>query len=380
MQLKQSVRTLWHAVLRKVVSAEAPPDLLAPKRILLINGAHIGDVVIATSLLPVLKSAFSQAEIGFLTGSWSHAVVRHHPDVSYHHVADHWRMNRGAGGSLEKKLRYWQTRRQALQEIRALSYDLSVSMHPWRADFLPLAWQAAIPLRVAFRQGLWAPLATALADYPEPHRFIHQGECQLRLLRELGIGEEHLRLQRASLAPSTPEAVREVCQVLGFSRVDEAPYSVIHMGAGCAAKEVSYEFWKDVAARLSGGQRVLFTGKGAREGAAVQAVTAGLPNCVDACGKLSWDGFVAAIRYARTLYGVDSMAAHVAAALGTKCIALYGGMNNIARFRPYSDNATVWTNAVPCAACQRQLGCKAMTCMRGFDPEQVLQIAQARAT
>lgn len=371
---------LFHSLLRMLPLSTSQNQSVDPKRILLINGAHIGDVVIATSLLPVLRSAFPQAEIGFLTASWSHGVVRNHPDVTYTHCVDHWRMNRGTPGFMGKRLRYWKTRRQALKEIRALSYDLSVSMHPWRADFLPLAWQAAIPVRVAFSGGLFAPLATVLADYPEHQRFIHQGECQARLLRNLGIQEEHIRRRRSSLAPSSPEAVSEVCKLLGSSRIDQATYSLIHMGAGGLIRELPIAFWRDLASRLAAGQRVLLTGKGAREAANAAQVIAGLSNCVNACDKLSWDGFVAAIRHAHTFYGVDSMASHVAAAVETKCIAMYGGMNNLARFRPDNENSTVWSNAVPCAACERQFGCPAMTCMQGFDPNQILQIQQASAT
>ena len=83
---------------------------------------------------------------------------------------------------------------------------------------------------------------------------------------------------------------------------------------------------------------------------------------------------MAAIRHAKTFYGVDSMAGHVAAAVGTECIAMYAGMNNHPRFRPESKNATVWNNTLPCSACDRQFGCPEMTCMQGFDPNQILQI------
>jgi ADP-heptose:LPS heptosyltransferase len=40
-----------------------------PKRVLLINCAHIGDVVISTSLLSVLRSAHPQAEWGIRTNA-----------------------------------------------------------------------------------------------------------------------------------------------------------------------------------------------------------------------------------------------------------------------------------------------------------------------
>ena len=114
---KHSLRTAWHFVLRLLTRGPIPTCPSAPKRILLVNGAHIGDVVIATSLLPVLKRAFPNAEIGFLTGTWSHAVVHDHPDVSHTHCVDHWRMNRQIPGFLAKRVHYWKTRRRALQEI-----------------------------------------------------------------------------------------------------------------------------------------------------------------------------------------------------------------------------------------------------------------------
>ena len=376
--LKQYLRIVWHFLLRLFVPVRrAKSQPFDPKRILLINGAHIGDVVIATSLLPVLKSAFPHAEIGFLTASWSHAVVRNHPDVTYTHRVDHWRMNRTAGSFLSKRIEYWTTRRRALREIRSVGYDLAVAMHPWRADFLPLAWQAAIPVRVAFSEGLFAPLATHLADYPDRQRFIHQSECQAELLRALGIGEEHIRQRRSSLALPTREALNDVCELLGFSRIDEAAYCVIHLGAGSEIRELSVGFWRNIASRLAAGHRVLFTGKGPRESSNADRVINGLQNCVNACDKLSWDAFVTAIRHAQSFYGVDSMASHVAAAVGTKCTAMYGGMNNLARFRPASENCVVWSNALPCSGCQLQLGCASMACMQGFDPNQILRVQKA---
>ena len=372
--IRRFVLTVWHLLLRTFAPRRTNDLPLDPKRILLVNGAHLGDVVIATSLIPILKSAFPDAQIGFLTASWSDAVVQNHPGVSFTHCADHWRMNRGNASFWQKKLQYWKTRQQALREIREIGYDLSVSMHPWRADFLPLTWQAAIPKRVAFSDSLFAPLATDLAQYPEHERFIHQGECQARLLWALGIDEKHFKLRRSSLAPSSRKAVAEVCHLLGVQQMSEVTYSVIHMGAGSPIRELPTAFWRDVAGRLSANHYVLFTGKGPREWRNAAIASAGVPKCLNVCDHLSWEGFVAAIRHAHTFYGVDSMASHVAAAVGTECVALYAGMNNLARFRPESGKATVWSNAVPCSACARQSGCAEMTCMQGFDAKQIVQV------
>lgn len=372
LSLKRYGRPAWHSLLRALLPAAASGPPPQPKRILLMNGGHIGDIVIATSLLPVLRSAYPNAEIGFLTATWSHGVVRNHPEVTYTHCVDHWRMNRQEPSFVRKRLRYWRTRRQALKEIRALSYDISFSMHPWRADFLPLAWQAAIPVRAAFSNSLFAPLATVVAEYPDDDLPIHQGDCQVSLLSQVGIESHHARRRRSSLPATSDEALNEVRNLLGLSGADRARYNVIHMGAGVQAKELPLSFWRDLACRLATDQPVVFTGRGARESSNVERVIDGLPSCYNACDKLSWDGFVAAVRHADALYSVDSMASHVAAAVGTKCVAMFGGMNTIARWRPEAENCIIRSNPVPCSPCHHQHGCALMTCMEGFVPSEII--------
>ena len=350
-----------------------------PKRILLLNGAHIGDIVIASSLLPVLHSAFPGVEIGIACGSWAREVLREHPQVSFTHEIDHWRLNRAAIGLIAKVHRYWATRRLALREMRALNYDLAIALHPSRPDFVELTWQAGIPIRAAFTQSLWAPLATVLAAYPaDSAAFVSQGGCLEGLLRALGIDEEHIRLRRSSLPPINAQAMVEVSALLGGARLDQTSYSVVHIGSGVPAKELSTGFWRELSEglreRRADGHRVLFTGAGQREQEKIREVVEGIPGSVDACGKLSWSGFVAAVRYAEALYGVDSAAAHVAAAVGTPCVAVYSGIGGVGRWRPEGSEVAVWNQPVPCSPCHRKNGCPEMSCMKGIAPRDLLQI------
>ena len=350
-----------------------------PKRILLLNGAHIGDMVIASSLLPVLHSAFPGIEIGIACGSWAREVLREHPQVSFTHEIDHWRLNRAAIGLAAKVYRYWETRRSALREIRAVNYDLAISLHPSRPDFVELTWLAGIPVRAAFTQSLWAPLATVLAPYPDDEAaFVSQGTCLEVLLRALGIGEEHIRLRRSSLPLTSPQAMAEVSALFGGVRLDQISYSVVHIGSGVPAKELSTNFWRELSVglneRRANGHRVLFTGAGQREQANIREVMEGVPGSVDACGKLSWGGFVAAVRHAEALYGVDSAAAHVAAAVGTPCVAVYSGISGVGRWRPEGSGVAVWNQPVPCSPCHRKNGCAEMNCMKGIAPQDLLSI------
>src|SRR3974377_1282456 len=69
------------SILRVRRSTPAIPS--APRRILVSNIAHLGDVLNATAVIPALRNAFPQAEIGFLTSSWARAIIENNPEIKY---------------------------------------------------------------------------------------------------------------------------------------------------------------------------------------------------------------------------------------------------------------------------------------------------------
>ena len=180
-----------------------------PRRILLLNGFHIGDVVIATSVIPILRSAFPTAEIGFVTASWSQMVVKNHPDLKYTHCIDHWRLNRGDSSAYQKMLKYRESRRKALNEIRALQYDIAISLFTNFPDFLDLSWAAKIPVRIGFRRSIFSFLATDLVDEPDSP-FVHQGARLAETLRPLKIDPIHFQLRQSTLPASNSSSIQEI--------------------------------------------------------------------------------------------------------------------------------------------------------------------------
>jgi ADP-heptose:LPS heptosyltransferase len=371
---KQSGKAILYFPLRVLLYLQRRRVQLPPvKRILLLDGSHIGDIVIASSLLPVLRSAFPAAEIGMACGSWAREVLQGHSDVSFIHEIDHWSLNRAPIGYPHKLLRYWISRRKALSEIRARKYDLALALHPSRPDFLEIAWRAGIPIRAAFTRSLWEPLATVTASYEDDDAaFITQGACFEALLRALGIEEKHIRLRHSSLPSSSATAMAEVSALLSGAAPDRTDYIVVHMGSGSRAKELSSGFWRELSLKLAG-QTILFTGAGEREKLKIREVAEAIPGAVDACNQLSWSGFVAAVRHAKALFGVDSAAAHVAAAVETPCFSVYSGIAGVGRWRPEGGKAVVWSNPVPCSPCFRKDGCAEMHCMKGITPQNLLQ-------
>lgn len=347
--------------------------LTAPRRILLLNGFHIGDIVIATSVIPILRAAFPDSEIGFATGTWSNMVVQNHPDIRYTHCVDHWKLNRGNGSVKEKKKRYRETRLTALREIRSLRYDVAISLFTNQPDFVDLAWAAGIPVRIGFSRSIFARLATDVVEEPT-NPFTTQGARLVQTLQPLPIDPRLFALRRATLPPSTNSDREEVSNLLGSASLTHTRYRIVHVGTGAARRELPVSFWRELAEELSGKHTLVFTGRGKRESDTIKEVIRGLNGCIDACDRLSWGGFVAAVQHAEILYGVESMAGHVAAAVGTRCVVVYGGTAGVGRWRPESESSFVITNHVQCAPCLRAEGCASMTCMQGFTPHDLVQL------
>lgn len=348
-------------------------DLPSPKRILILNGAHIGDIVISTSILPILRSAYPSAEIGFLVGSWAAMVIKKHPEVAYVHVVDHWWHNRSKKSRFQKYLQYRRTYRQGLSEIRERNYDLALCIYPYLLpDFMNLAWHAKIPVRLGFRESLFAALATTAVDLPK-NPFLHQSALQAEILRPLHLLRTDVEKRHSSLPQSTEADLHEVCRLLKVDNLSAMRYRIIHLGTGARSREMTPAFWRELAANLAVTCTIVFTGQGEREASLIAEVVEGLGNCVNACDKLSWGGFVAAVRNAELLYGVESMAGHVAGAVGTPCVVIYSGAAGVARWRP-EGSVLVMSNHLECAPCNLPNGCDTMACMRGIEPQSIIAI------
>jgi len=346
-----------------------------PRRLLIANLAHLGDLVVATSILPVIKSAFPECRIGFLIGSWARPVLQDHPAVDDLHTLDHWSFNRAAGSRQDKVRHYLETRRQALREVKAAGYDVALDLCWNFPNTLPFLWQARIPTRIGYRSGAGGPLATHPIDFDE--RPLHAAERHLALVRTLPVRESDLAHAAPALAPVSAADRAALDRELRTAGLAGGDYVVFHVGAGGDLKVWPASKWRSLAERMSGeGRCLVFTGAGHRDGALIEEITAGLSGCVSLCDRLAWGGLVAAVARARLLVCVDTVAGHIAGAVGTPCAVLTTGQNPYL-WHPLGPSHEVLTQPVPCAPCHRGLGCAGMECIRGVEVERAYRAGRA---
>jgi ADP-heptose:LPS heptosyltransferase len=171
----------------------------------------------------------------------------------------------------------------------------------------------------------------------------HTTDHHTDLLRSLGIHSENV-----PLTLKLPDAaVAEAEQALVAVGIRE-PFAVVHAGTFRPEKFWIPERWAEVIVELSNHHQlpVILTGStNAAERFHLDAIQRALPSLIpDLAGKLSLLGTAAVLARARLLCAVDSAPVHLADALGTPLVALFGPTNPF-HWRPRRATSRIVTPA-----------------------------------
>jgi ADP-heptose:LPS heptosyltransferase len=154
----------------------------------------------------------------------------------------------------------------------------------------------------------------------------HTGDHHTDLLRALDIRVENVPLELGVPSIARDEGARALTAG-GIT----GEYAVVHAGTARDEKYWLPERWAAVIEMLQShpGLQVVMTGsEDAHEQSHLEKIRKLLPSpCVDLSGKLSLLGTAAVIGRARLLCAVDSAPVHLADALGTPLVALFGPTN-----------------------------------------------------
>jgi lipopolysaccharide heptosyltransferase II len=227
-----------------------------------------------------------------------------------------------------------------------------------------------------------APVRVGLADAREGARwvFTHQVPVPPQPVHAV---ERYLAL---AAAVDAREAVRDFTIPLGSEELEAAqrlladlprPCVALHPAARWETKLWEVERWRTLAASLAGeGAGVVVTGSPA-DASAAAAVCEGLrPAPRSLAGRLSLKGLAAVLRSVDLMITVDSGPMHIAAAVGTPVVALFGPTDP-ARTGPLGPGR-VLREPLPCSPClQRQCRiAETRRCMRDLDVADVLAAAR----
>jgi heptosyltransferase-3 len=314
-------------------------------RALVIVLRHHGDVLLASPVAAALKLAAPRVEIDALVYDDTAAMLEGHPALAQvHKVGRRWK-DEGAFARLASES-------ALLRALRARGYDLLIHLTEqprgaWLARALGARYGVApvVPDRGRF----WANSFTHLYPLARNGRR-HKVEANLDALRRIGLqpGMEERRLQ------FVPGAAAEasVARLLAAEGLAERGFIHVHPASRWSFKCWPAERNAELIDRLSAGHRIVITA--APESAETSLIDKMLSKArskpVNLAGKLSLKELGALTARARLFVGVDSMPMHLAAAMGTPAVALFGPSGE-QEWRPWRVAHRVVTTNHPCRPC-----------------------------
>jgi heptosyltransferase-3 len=308
------------------------------RRALVIKLRHHGDVLLASPVISALKSAQGGIEVDALVYDDTAPMLEGHPALSQLHVVGRkWRAE-GLAARLSNE-------NALFGRLKKRNYDLIVHLSEqprgaWLARALGARYSVApqMPDRGAFWKGSFTHL------FPVAKRR-HQVEVNLDALRRIGI--QPAPETRKVVFVLGPDADKNIASMVPESYVHVHPAS--RWRFKCWPAEKNAQLIDRLAAE---GHEVVLTA--APDPGELDLIRNILEKTnaktVNLAGKLSMKELGAVAARARLFVGVDSMPMHLAAAMGTPTVALFGPSGE-AEWGPWNVLQRVVTTTHTCRPC-----------------------------
>lgn len=304
------------------------------KRVVVIKPCCMGDVLMGTPAIAALRRALPDAYIEMAVGGWSKQAVTNNPRLNAIIDAP---VGKEAGVTAHMRL---------ARRIRRGKFGAALVL-----DRSPLLNTVPYLARVPVRAGLDSENRGLALTHPvscPPNRARHEVEWYLDVVRALGLPapreESYLEFY------PTEEEKALAGQALSEAGCEEGDYGYValHVGGGAnpgmslLSKRWQPERWAQIADWLAETYEtniLLLGGPGADDRTAAEAMRAAIfpatkPYIVDLVGKLEWGALGALIGRCQLFLGHDTGAMHMATAMRTPVVAVFGPSDPV-RYGPW---------------------------------------------
>ncbi len=338
------------------------------KNILVNALVNLGDVVLTTSAIALLKKAYPEARITMLVKPVVRQVVENNPLIDEVMIFQYKAKENSAGKMLEM-----------VRTLKRHHFDLSVSFDRKLRPAL-LCWLAGIPTRVGpdkvfdDRPSRVTWLYTDVVPIKHDLNAILQAETYQTIIRQFTGIKDHAEPVFARIPAVSKKRAEELLARLPKTE----KYIALCVKGTFPLKTWPKEYFVEVVDALADRYDASFFIVGApndREYAddVIAAMNAPVMNF---CGETSLVDLAAIIRQADLLITVDTGAAHIAATTGVPMVTIYG-CTSPDRWHPINKKARVLTSRETCCPCTvRANECPSNPqpkCLWNIKPQQVLE-------
>ncbi|MFH1797975.1 MAG: lipopolysaccharide heptosyltransferase II, partial [Candidatus Omnitrophota bacterium] len=334
-------------------------------KIVIFRTDRVGEVLLASSVIDCVKTAYPQADITFVTSEYARDIIDGRDDVSEVLTVD----------TFEKKAWFLKAIRLA-RILHEKHFDLAIVLNPHKILHLA-SFLAGIPLRAGYNRK-WGFLLNAAIPDERDSGEKHEIEYNMDLLRKLNI-ETFARPPRLVLNKTAEKYVEELFARKG---VDTKKVLItIHPGSSNTAKMWPKENYAEVTKRLKKEVEcsIAIIGTAREKALADKIVMDSGGAALNFSGLFDLKQLAACLEKASVFIGNDTGPMHMAAALKVPVIALFGrkiqGVSPT-RWRPWGHGHTVFHKDAGCSVCKDTKCELNYKCMLAITVEEVVRAAK----
>ena len=315
------------------------------KKILISRTDRIGDVVLSTPVFSTIKAQYPNVHISAMVLKDTAPIVCGNPWIDEVIIFDK-----------KGKHKNWLHTFFFGLDLRNQKFDVAIHLHATNRVNV-VSWAAGIPVRIGYQvlQGKHGKNDFLLTHKIKEQKWQgkkHEAEYNFDLLKFIGVPQpEHLKLY----FPLIQSDFNDLSRIAPTQSLGDR-YVVFHPSASCISKRWPPERLAQVADHLRSRYGILPVIIGEAEGAQhaqkMQNMMKG--KSLNLSQKLSLGMLGWLLKRARLLISNDSGPVHLAAAVGTPVISIFGrnqpGLNPV-RWRPISERSSYIHKDVGCVVC-----------------------------
>ncbi len=330
--------------------------MLQSPKILAVRFSSIGDVLLTTPLLRAIRQRHPGADLTVVTKQSYAPLLSHNPNVSRVLAAT-------ANGGLVR----------LAAELRAGRYTHLLDLHD-------SARSRALRLLVPGRWSTYPKRRLARTVLIHTKRNIYRDSRPVA--ERYFSAAEGLEVTPDGRPPDfflAPEAERELADwFAGGTLLPDRPTVALAPGAAHATKRWPVEHWRQLVQRLLGRSLQVVIVGAVDDAAVAAAIARGTGRGVsNVAGRFGLQGTGALLRRAAAVVSGDTGVMHMATAVGTPVVALFGPTVRPFGFFPYTDRAQVLELGLPCRPCSSKGSARCPLghhrCLRDIGVEAVYQ-------
>jgi len=336
-----SVLSPFRKLAWRLMRALAKPRPLpaTPRRILVTRRGKLGDVLMTTPLLEALHTAYPEAKLAFLVKADAAPALANHPYLAELFVEK-------PGLLAHRRLK------RAIKRF-APDYVLMCEANPFARA---VALAAKAPVRASLEGGDSVLLDTHVMPWGKPR---HYAEVFLDLARFAGLALETPSELREQYHPS--EAAQNTAVALLTRKTPAKGFCALAPGSGKTKPAdypgQNYQFTWPVDRYIEIAQALLAKGYGLvllgapAERPEIETVRRALPREAPVIDQpTSWDEAGALLMHCRVLLSTDGGLCHLASAVGTPVVALFGPWSTLPG-RPLGREHVLLVSPAECVPC-----------------------------